>query len=187
MTMHFIVGYDPNTGDIVGLQGGTIAEEVLEAAGSYPAFLAISSDDTPSIMGMMVRDGCIVRREPSLEEVRSDALRTLVEEVEMLRRQHVTRALIQDGIYLRKAEEGRRFLSLNATPNDLSAFPMIHAEVGVTTGSATELAELWVRKAVETDAALAQIERQRLITKWRIEQADDKEGIESALQAFAGA
>lgn len=181
--MFFLIGHDAE-GNIQGVSGGTVLEEV-EETNPYELFVLVESDGIPNIRDQVVRDGQLVPRIKTLDEVRQEALQELILEVEILRRRYVTRALIQDGIYLRKAEEGRRFLALSHTPNDLSAFPMIDAEVGITAGSAKALAELWVTKAVETDAALAAIEKTRLVTKWQIENATDVETIKDALRSLS--
>ena len=80
--MHFIIGHDTE-GNIAGLLGGTILKEI-EETNPFETYILIESENTPQIMGMIVRDGQIVPRVKTLEEVRQEALQELVLEVEIL-------------------------------------------------------------------------------------------------------
>lgn len=57
------------------------------------------------------------------------------------RAQHVS--VGKDGVYLSKVAEATRYLAAGE-PDDLTDFPYLRAEVGVTASNASELAELWL-------------------------------------------
>ena len=176
-----VVGYDPETGLVIGAQTSSHPFDPVEAG--YDAWLVFEGKQKPTVRDMMVRDGQLVPRSLSLEDVRHNGLRRLRRLTSAARCQYVEKVRGQDTVHLRKAEEARRFLAMSSAPNDLSAFPMLNAEVGDM--GPRELAELWIEKALETDAALARIEAARMTAKRKINKAESEAEIDAALKAFS--
>lgn len=181
--MHYIIGYEPISGNVVGSQN-ILNEHEIELAVSdadWEAWLEVKEHDTTDLHLKQVMNGELVLRVADIEEVREDALAQLSEFVEKARRKYVTKGATQDAIYMRKEAEARRYLALKREPNDLSDFPLIAEEIGLLASTAKEVAELWLAKATESTAALAQIEKLRLSTKREIEAAENIDAIQKAM------
>ena len=97
-----------------------------------------------------------------LEQERLVLLDKLNSFVAAQRRQFISDIPGQDMIYLRKEDEGRRYLALKVEPEDLSAFPMLAAEVGITAPTAYQLATIWVQLSAMWTNAAAQLETFRM-------------------------
>jgi hypothetical protein len=72
------------------------------------------------------------------------AANALIDEAAAAERlQHVTQD--KDGVYRAKTAEAVRYLAAGH-PDDLSDFPFLRKEVGVTAPNASDLAEMWVER-----------------------------------------
>lgn len=103
-----------------------------------------------------------------LEALRAVVLDQLNRYVANQRRQFITDLPGQEMIYLRKEDEGRRYLASEVEPVDLSDFPLIAAEVGITAPTAYQLATIWVQLTSMWIGAAAQIEQFRMTVDARI-------------------
>ena len=74
------------------------------------------------------------------------------------RQQFVSSQTGQDTVYEEKAKEGRRYILQVLEPLNLSDFPMLENEVGVTAPTAYELAQIWVNRNDMDRSSLALIE-----------------------------
>lgn len=93
----------------------------------------------------------------------------------------------QDMLYLRKEMEADSYLALSEEPADLTDFPLMAAEVGVTAPSALELAGLWSDMSVAWRAAAGPLENARMTAKNAIDEAETAQAITAALDAFRAA
>lgn len=102
-------------------------------------------------------------RDATAEDItaaRADAVAAINQRAGAVRALFVTDIPAQQMIYLAKEAEARAYLA--ATPADLGQYPLIAAEVGITTDTALELAQLWVGTANQWRALAANIEAIRL-------------------------
>lgn len=187
--MHYLISYDIATGTIGEMHGSSILEELPEIAGdtTLDGALYIESDGTPDIQNKVVRNGVLVVRDRSIEDVRREARQRLDRLVSSARVTYIPKTRGASHMHLKKQLEAERYLALPSRPNDLSDFPLLEAEIGVSAGSAEEVARLWIDKAKETDAALARIERARMEAKAAIWKAGSEAEIEKVLKGFEGA
>ena len=90
----------------------------------------------------------------------------------------------QELIYNEKRQEATLFLALDPAPTDLTPYPFLAAEVGITAPTAAEVAAVFLARAalwVEVGAALEAI---RLSTVQRIETALTEAEIADAVSAM---
>lgn len=116
---------------------------------------------------------------PSREEARA-RVNALTAEV---RERYITPAPGQDMIYLRKADEARRFIEAGE-PDDLTDFPFLAAETGITAPTAHELAQIWLNLAAHWEATAAALEHDRFAALSRIEAATSVAEIDAAVAGF---
>lgn len=116
----------------------------------------------------------------NLESIKAAAKAKVDTEAERQRSALLTPGEGQAMAYWAKQAEAARFLALDAPPHDLSGFPFIQAEIGVTAGDATTVAQLWLSMAAEWAEAAARIEQVRLAAKTAISAATTPANIEAA-------
>lgn len=92
----------------------------------------------------------------------------------------------QEMIYKAKLDEAQAYLAAGE-PEDLTGFPLIAAEVGITAQTAYQLAVLWPWMAEVWIAAAAQIEAIRLSGIAAVQSAQDIEGVSAAEEAARSA
>lgn len=103
------------------------------------------------------------------------------------RAQYITAIPGQDMVYLAKEAEALRWLAIDPAPVDLTGFPLIAAELGITAETPDQLAQLWVHLGELWRGLAAQIEMARLGTTKAINEAGDDDGIAAALAGLTGA
>ena len=182
--MHWLIGYNQNTGDITGMHGTTILSELAEmAAGNeYDGAIIMESDGMPDIRDKVVRNGQLVARDWDITDARRQGIRRLNRITAAKRVVHIPKTRGASHLHSKKETEARRWL--DKRPNDLEDYPLMAAEVGLTAADPAQLAELWLTKARETDAALAAIERDRMEAKAAIKRAGSKEAVDAVLAKF---
>lgn len=92
----------------------------------------------------------------------------LSQKVIALRKNFITDMPGQEMIYLRKEQEGLAYLALTEEPEDLSMFPLIATEVGITAPTAFQVATIWAQLSSMWVTAAAQLEQVRLGTAAQI-------------------
>ncbi|MDX5412898.1 MAG: hypothetical protein LPK02_07605 [Rhodobacterales bacterium] len=88
-----------------------------------------------------------------------------------VRRRFITPIIGQEMIYIEKETEARRFIAMETLPNDLTDFPFIASEVGVTAPSAYEVAQLYLNLGAQWRVVGSQLENLRLSSITAIESA----------------
>lgn len=91
----------------------------------------------------------------------------------------------QEMIYREKVAEAARYLE--ELPGDLTAYPFLAAEVGVSAPDAASLAALWLAKSAEWKLIGGQLEALRHGALIAIEAAANQAGIDAATAAFDAA
>lgn len=104
------------------------------------------------------------------------------------RGRYITIAPGQEMVYLAKEAEGQRYLAAHPNPyqpaSDLSPYPFIAAELGITAADPFTLSQIWVQGAAFFRAVGSQIETVRLSTIAAISAAPSRNVIEGALEAL---
>ena len=100
----------------------------------------------------------------------------------LARQRYITTSPGQDMIYIAKEREALAFLA--ASTDDLTTYPLLAAEVGVTALTAWELAQVWANVSVYWRAVAAQIEGVRMRALVQIETASDPKAVTAVLAAF---
>ncbi len=106
-----------------------------------------------------------------LVDERARLLDALTSKVIALRNGFITDIPGQEMIYLRKEQEGIAYLALPEEPEDLTMFPLLAAEVGITAPTAFQVATIWVQLSAMWLSAAAQLEQFRLGMAAQIEAA----------------
>ncbi|GIT85454.1 hypothetical protein ROBYS_04700 [Roseobacter sp. OBYS 0001] len=87
-------------------------------------------------------------------------------------------------MYLRKEAQARAFLAEAVTPTDLTDYPLIAAEVGITAQSATQVAQVYINLAFQWESVGAALETVRLGAINTIETATNTSQIALTLTSF---
>lgn len=114
-----------------------------------------------------------------ISTLKQEAMKTLLRWVEQQRQAYVTPLPGQEMIYMAKEAEALRFIS-DADP-DMTTYPFISQEIGITAGTAYEIAQLWAWMGHFWRETAASIEKVRLGVAAEIEAAETKEQIDAAL------
>lgn len=112
-----------------------------------------------------------IRVSKDLAGLKAEARASIDRAAEAIRLRYITGGDGQAMVYQMKADEASRFLSLSEPPLDLTGFPLLQAEVGITASDPTALASLWRDMRAEWIAAAASIERLRLAAKSAVDAA----------------
>ena len=118
----------------------------------------------------------------NLAVCKSLAIARINEASGLARQRYITTSPGQDMIYIAKEREALAFLA--ASTDDLTTYPLLAAEVGVTAPTAWELAQVWANVAVYWRAVAAQIEGVRMRALVQIETASDPKAVTAVLAAF---
>lgn len=124
------------------------------------------------------------RGEADLEVLRASAMIKLNNVIQNQRRMLITDLPGQDMIYLRKEQEGRAYLAASPEPTDLSSYPLLTAEVGITAPTAHQVAMIWVQLADMWVIAAAQIEAYRLTIGAQIQAASTFEALTALMDSL---
>ena len=90
----------------------------------------------------------------------------------------------QDAIYLAKEAEAKVYLAADPAPADLSAFPYLAAEVGITAPTALDLARIWAFQGAQFRQLGAFTEHLRMSTKKNLMEAADIESIDAIMNGL---
>lgn len=120
---------------------------------------------------------------PHLNEAKTSALARVRALSQKIRAKYVTDLSGQEMIYLRKEQEARAYV-VAGRPDDLTAYPFIAAEVGITGQTAADVAAEYVSQAERWTAVGSQLEAMRLGAIKGIEGAADVAEVDAALSAF---
>lgn len=119
-----------------------------------------------------------------LEAKRTEAIGAVNDRIARLRLRYVTDMPGQEALYLRKSAEGEAFLALDPEPADLTGFPLLAAEVGITAPTARDLALLWRQNATDWTAVAAVLEGVRMASVMAVRAAEDDAAIAAALDSL---
>lgn len=118
----------------------------------------------------------------NLDALIEDAIRRIDSAAHTERLQHITPNM--DGIYLEKRREAQRYIA-DGSPSDLSEYPFLANEVGVTAPTAYELAQLWLNLDHLWRHIAAEIENRRLSAKNAARAATNPAEVEAAINSFS--
>lgn len=90
----------------------------------------------------------------------------------------------QDAIYLQKRIEAQAYLVAQPRPEDLTAFPFLAAEVGVTAPTAEALAQVWLGRGKLFESFSAATESARMVALKAIATVPDMAALEKAETEF---
>ena len=133
----------------------------------------------------------IIRRDPAriaarvaadLVAAKATAIARINAASGLARQQFITTCPGQDIIYIATEREALAYLA--APTADLTAYPLLAAEVGVTAPTAWELAQVWANVSVYWRGVAAQIEGVRMRALVQIETASDPKAVTAVLAAF---
>lgn len=120
-----------------------------------------------------------------IDEIKSSALSEVYENSSKLRSLYVTDIKDQATVYTMKRDEATRFL--NDNDPDISDYPLIAAEIGITATTAYEVAQTYLNMSHMFVSALAMLENVRLTAVTAIETATTREAVENAVNTFNAA
>jgi hypothetical protein len=84
-----------------------------------------------------------------LEQLKAARIKEVNRQIGVVRADYITAIPGQEMIYSAKEEEAKAFNAITPRPTDLSGFPFLEAEIGITAPSAQELADLWIQMAAD--------------------------------------
>lgn len=171
--------------DAVGrLTGGMSTDDQSLPERQGQPFLAVEAlpDD---LSAWVIVDGALVASTDITEADRSTAMARVNDMVGRARALFITTAPGQDMTYLAKQAEAAAYLSSTPPPADLSAFPFIAAEIGITGADAAAVAGVFFAKAAEWASLGASFERLRMTASAAISAASDRTTLEAASSAFS--
>lgn len=119
----------------------------------------------------------------ALNAARDVARAHVMARVEAIRKAYITALAGQEMIYMAKEAEALRY----AGETDLTGFPMLAAEVGITAPTAADLAALWIATAHQWRAVAAQLEAARMTARAALDAATTQAGIDAAVAALDAA
>lgn len=121
-----------------------------------------------------------IRMTVDLAQLRAEAVRRVDQGAETARQRWITGGSGQAMVYLAKAAEARRYLAATPEPADLTDYPLLSAEVGITATTARDLAQTWLALDADWTAAAARIEGARIASKAAIAAAATPAAIAAA-------
>lgn len=99
-----------------------------------------------------------------------------------VRSKYVTQIQGQEVVYTLKRDEAVRYIA--DTSPDISRYPLIAAEIGITAATAYEVAQVYLKMSHQFVSSLAMLEHVRLTAIVAIESATTREEIENAINDF---
>ena len=124
-----------------------------------------------------------IKASTALEAAKAKALATVTDQISAARGALMTDMIGQEMIYLAKEQEAKDWQAASAP--DLTDFPLLSAEVGITASTADELATLWLTMASQWRETAASLEAIRLKAKAEIEAAVSPEAVKTVVEAIA--
>lgn len=141
--------------------------------------------DMTALPDFRVEDGQLVAR--GVECACAAALAHVNAACGKKRYQFITAIPGQEMVCLAKETEAKAYAALAILPHDLSNFPLLAAEVGITAPSAYELAQIWLNLAAVWRDTAGAIEGARMTAVNAIREATSKAQIDTAVQALESA
>lgn len=120
---------------------------------------------------------------PDMTFHRSEAIGVIRDAIAAYRRQIITDLPGQDAIYQNKRSEAEAYIAAGR-PTDLTPYPMLAAETGITAPTASELADLWIVLNTQWVQLAAALEAVRLSATAEVGAATTRAEIDAALTAF---
>lgn len=169
--------YELETGDVkFTINADKIPHGVLSPQMGY-----IESDnDIGELTGLRVVDGALIRY--SIDAVKQNYLNKVLLAMSDIRAKFITALPGQDMIYLKKEGEAKSYLA-SENPN-LSDYPLISAEIGVTAPTAYEVAQIWVQLSYMWAVTASELEKVRLTCVNAINEASTEGEVENAYSEF---
>lgn len=124
------------------------------------------------------------RKAQVLADQKAAAIADINKAVGEIRLRFITDLPGQQIIYARKESEARTYLALDKQPENLSGFPLLAAEVGLTAPDAYQLAQLWLNMSDQWAYVASVLENARLATGIAVSICQSVEQIEATLLSF---
>lgn len=118
------------------------------------------------------------------ELLKKEAVLSVNTAVGKIRTQFITDIPGQEMIYQMKEQEARRYVAANPEPMDLTDYPLIEAEVGITAPTAYQLAQVWLNMAGMLLFIGSKLEGIRTAANGMIESSANDTEIQNALDYF---
>jgi hypothetical protein len=116
-----------------------------------------------------------------LEQLKATRIKEVNAKIGAMRERYITPIPGQEMIYSAKEEEAKAFNAITPRPTDLSEFPFLEAEIGITAPSAQELADLWIQMATDWRTIGPLLEQLRLGTIGAVRAATTAAEVEQAI------
>ncbi|MFN3575361.1 MAG: hypothetical protein ACK4TJ_00015 [Tabrizicola sp.] len=126
--------------------------------------------------------------EAHLARARREAATRVNDRIEALRRRLYTAIAGQDALYLEKRAEALAYVresEMSGEPKDLTDYPLIAGEVGITAPTAWQLSQIWLHLSDRCKAVGAATETARMRAMVAIETAPDLTTLERIEIEFA--
>jgi hypothetical protein len=117
----------------------------------------------------------------TVDKIRTTASSELKRAVAEKRQMFITSLPGQDGIYLEKRSEAIQYLAADPEPADLSDYPFLLAETGITAPTAYELSQLWLNLNALWIATAAGFEKVRMTAMYAFAEAQSVNEIETIM------
>jgi hypothetical protein len=167
------VFHDAATGDVLFTLSGD------DPHGLTGPSITVPARDLGDLTGWQVQGGALVRAD--LQPARDAAIQTVNQTVGALRLGIITDIPGQMAIYMAKEAEARAYIFALPPPVDLTDWPLLAAEIGITAPTPWELAQVWLNLAAQFRQAAAQSERLRLGAKAAIAGAATEATLDAAI------
>ena len=179
-------------GDIIGasrVETGIEMRQVLSISptGVVLDILRVKEGDPQwlTALSMLPEDGGAVigaQAAPTLLEIKSQAVAGVLRVTGEVREFFVSNIPGQDMVYLRKEEEARIWLT-DPTPN-ITNYPFLQAEVGITAETPYQLAQVWLYMAAQWIVIAALIEHYRFTATSQIALATTADEVARVVSSF---
>jgi hypothetical protein len=117
----------------------------------------------------------------TVEKIRITAASELKQAVAEKRQMFITSLPGQGGIYREKRVEATQYLAADPEPADLSDYPFLLAETGITAPTAYELSQLWLNLNTLGIATAAGFEKVRMTAMYAFAEAESVNEIETIM------
>ena len=172
------VFYKTETGLIDFTVGGESYPQNLLKEGM--SVLEVDMHNLTDLAGWKVENGELVQFD--IEPIKSLYIAKVISVISAIRSAYVTDIPGQEMIYMNKEKEAAEYVA--ATSPDLSIYPMLQTEVGVTAPSAYEVAQIWLFMGHQWRIIAAALERVRMIATNDIQAATTEAEILTAFETF---
>lgn len=119
-----------------------------------------------------------------LAALRSSFRRLIEDLISDVRLRFITDIPGQEAVYLSKADEAHAYLATTPEPSNLNEFPLLQAEVGITAGTATDLAQLWLANQAAWRQIAAILEGIRMAGYAAVDAATSAAEMEASVDAL---